>query len=311
MNSYTIKRINTQESFCVSLTEGKLELQDKEGTVAFNYHLLNNTLRAESLHCPSFSMALAAVEALFLEHNEISEISLNNQHLYLRETFFQMPGIWNIPSNPDYPLENWVTTNQVCHPKRAAFFPGQQLYSRYVKTINAHVSFRVIREDDLDTFHEWHNQARVSNFWELGQSKEELKNYIIKGLKDPHQMPVIAEINNEPAGYFEFYWVKEDRLGPYYDSEAFDRGFHLLVGNKKYLGFKNTDALLKSASHFVFIDDPRTRKIMGEPRHDNQKLLKYLLHFKSWRKIKEFDFPHKRAALLECNRELFFQGHYL
>ena len=31
----------------------------------------------------------------------------------------------------------------------------------------------------------------------------------------------------------------------------------------------------------------------------------------AWKKIKEFDFPHKRAALVECSRERFFQGEYL
>ncbi len=311
MKKYTIKRINTDEHYSVDVSEKKLTLKIEDQTITFHYQTEDKVIKAEAVGTVSNGTLSIAAEVLFTEYNKTSEIHLNNHQSFLRETFFQQPGIWNAPTNPSFPLENWVTSNNVTHPKRPAFKAGQALYSRYVLALDAHVSFRVIKEDDLDTFHQWHNQARVSNFWELGQSKEELKDYIAKGLNDPHQMPVIAEIGGEAAGYFEFYWTKEDRLGPYYESEAFDRGFHLLVGNKKYLGFKNTDALLKSASHFVFLDDPRTRRIMGEPRHDNQKLLKYLLHFKSWRKIKEFDFPHKRAALLECNRELFFQGHYL
>lgn len=310
MKKYTITRMNSAESYAITVVDKNLSVQTKSTSVSFDFLTNGKIIKAETSSDLNTETLNVAAEALFMEFGEVSELQLNNQFIP-RETFFQRPGIWNTPTNPDFPLETWIESNNVSHPKRPAFRAGQFLYSRYVSAVEAHVSFRVIREDDLDTFHQWHNQPRVSNFWELAQSKEELKAYIEKGLNDPHQMPVIAEIGGEAAGYFEIYWTREDRLGPYYESDAFDRGFHLLVGNTKFLGFKNTDALLKSASHFIFIDDPRTRRIMGEPRHDNQKLLKYLLHFKSWRKIKEFDFPHKRAALLECNRELFFQGHYL
>jgi hypothetical protein len=121
----------------------------------------------------------------------------------------------------------------------------------------------------------------------------------------------MVTIDGDEVAYFEFYWVKEDRLGPYYDSEAFDRGFHFLVGNKKYLGNKTTDSLIKAVLHFFYIDDPRTRKVMAEPRHDNQKVLKYAEASIGWTKLKEFDFPHKRAALLENRREVFFGGNVL
>lgn len=310
MKNYTIKRINSSESYKITSSTNNLKVLGMSAMASFHFLTEGKKTKAESSDFLDKEMMTVAAEAFFLESEEISELHINNQS-FSRETFFQQPEIWNVTTNPDFPLETWMESNNVSHPKRPIFKAGQLLYSRYVSAIDAHVSFRVIREDDLDTFHDWHNQARVANFWELAQTKEELKAYIERGLNDPHQMPVIAEIAGEAAGYFEIYWTREDRLGPYYESDAFDRGFHLLVGNTKFLGFKNTDALLKSASHFIFLDDPRTRRIMGEPRHDNQKLLRYLLHFKSWRKVKEFDFPHKRAALLECSRELFFQGHYL
>lgn len=34
-----------------------------------------------------------------------------------------------------------------------------------------------------------------------------------KGLKDPHQIPMLVEMDGEPLGYYEMYWVPEDRLG--------------------------------------------------------------------------------------------------
>lgn len=201
-------------------------------------------------------------------------------------------------------------TNGIPHPIRPAFYEGQHLYSSKLKHIDKTLSIRIIdRKIDLDIFHQWHNQKRVSYFWELDKSKIELYDYLSKGLNDPHQMPVILSFDDEPVGYFEIYWTKEDRLGPYYAADDFDRGFHLLVGNMRYLGKENTDAILRHVCRYIFESEPKTQSIMGEPRHDNTKLLKYLESFKAWTKIKEFNFPHKRAVLLRCDRTLFYNGN--
>src|SRR5690606_10514383 len=99
--------------------------------------------------------------------------------------------------------------------------------------------------------------------------------YIEAGLRKKHQIPMIIELDGEPVGYYEFYWVKEDRLGPYYEARDYDRGFHFLIGNKKFLGKNNTDAITSSGLHFIYLDDPRTMFTMAEPRYDNNKVLKY------------------------------------
>lgn len=299
MKELTLKRINTQETYTIELDESLLRVKNLKEECSLGYRCDGTSLIITFTHL-SESLLQTVCEVLFAHNRDIESIQ-HGTDLIERDSFFSTPGVWNIKTDS----ENFE------YPTRYKFAPGQKLYARYVNAIEGTIEFRVIAESDLDVFHEWHNQPRVANFWELAQSKEQLSDYIRKGLNDPHQMPVIAEINGEPAGYFEIYWTKEDRLGPYYECGSYDRGFHLLVGNTKYLGFKNTDALLKSACHFIYLDDSRTQSIMGEPRHDNQKLLRYLLSFKSWKRVKEFDFPHKRAVLLECDRTLFFQGHYL
>ena len=165
-----------------------------------------------------------------------------------------------------------------------------------------------MHEWELDTG--WQNKPRVANFWEIAQSESELRAYLERGLSDPHTIPAIVEMDGRSVGYFEFYWVREDRLGPIYDCSDYDRGFHFLIGEDDCLGFKNTDAVLKSTSHFIFLDDVRTQIIAAEPRADNAAVLKYVETFKCWRKVREFDFPHKRAALLEARRDLFMREGY-
>jgi len=185
---------------------------------------------------------------------------------------------------------------------------NQIVYQRYLPHLHRTIKFRVASlENDLERFHSWHHQKRVSKFWELEVTKEQHGEYLQKLLDSETQLPLIVEFDDTPVGYIESYWVKEDRLAPYYDCSDFDRGFHFLVGEKQGLGFAYTDALLQSACHFLFLEDHRTQRIMAEPRSDNKLLLRYLERFPSWKKIKEFNFPHKHAALLSCEREGFFR----
>lgn len=225
-----------------------------------------------------------------------------------RQAFFQYAPLWHRRQESEFQPERWTSTNERAHPARPFVEPGL-LYSRYLPSVGKTLGFELFdRDKHLDVFHEWHNQHRVSIFWEMPHSREKLEEYIIKMEADPHQRPVIALLDGQPVGYYEIYWTPEDRLGPYYEYDPFDRGFHFLIGEISVLGGQATQEFIQSMVHFILLDDPRTRRVMGEPRHDNVKLLRYLISIPSWTKVKEFDFPHKRAALLQCRREDFFQS---
>jgi N2-citryl-N6-acetyl-N6-hydroxylysine synthase len=226
-----------------------------------------------------------------------------------RESFFQFSPLWHRrQESPGLVPERWTQTQGRAHPERPCMKAGV-LYRRHLPRTGRTISFELFdREKHLDVFHGWHNQPRVAQFWEMAESRDKLDAYIQKMEKDPHQRPMIAMLDDLPIGYFEVYWTPEDRLGPYYDYDPFDRGFHFLIGDVSALGRKGTPEIIQSMVHFIFLDDARTRRVMGEPRHDNIKLLRYLSSIPGWAKIKEFDFPHKRAALLQIKREDFFLG---
>lgn len=223
--------------------------------------------------------------------------------------FFQLPLLWTSSSSFNFTPETWSKnkTGDLV-PKRPSKKTGVY-YQRFIPLINKTLSLRSIDLDkDLDLFYNWHNKPRVYDLWELNKSKEELLIYLQNQLKDPHSIPLILEFDNTPVGYFEVYWAMEDRIAPYCDANEYDRGFHFLIGEDEYLGLENTGSVLKSISHFIFLDDPRTRRIVVEPRSDNKKVFKYIPLIPGWQFVKEFDFPHKRSALLTCDRNLFFQS---
>ncbi len=265
---------------------------------------------------PSFDRAflpsaktLWPVSALATEMPAGEAISDEAEHAAVhRSVLRQLPLLWrNQASHVTYPeLPTTIGPQDRLPPLRPPP-PCGPMYRRWIAEIGMTLSFRPIdRRRDLDLFHSWMNEGRVAFFWELAKSREELDRYLAEQESDPHIFGVIGSLGGEPTGYFEFYWAKEDRLGPYYEPDDYDRGWHGLIGNGRHLGRPKTLAFFRSITHYLFLDEPRTRRIVGEPRASHQKMLSYCAHA-AYDKVKEFDFPHKRAALVCCERERFFR----
>jgi acetyl CoA:N6-hydroxylysine acetyl transferase len=217
----------------------------------------------------------------------------------------QRPDFWLPRPGPGvFPLCYTVTDGKR-HPQRPPV-RGGEVYRRSIPDLETVLSLRTVDpERDLDVFHRWMNDPRVARFWELEGSREDHARYLAKVLADAHMHPVFGGFDGQPFGYFEIYWAKEDRIAPYYAVDDYDRGIHMLVGEDRFRGPHRVAAWLPSLVHFLFLDDPRTRNVVAEPRADNAKMIDYLQRT-GFHKVKEFDFPHKRAALMVLPREVFF-----
>ena len=194
-------------------------------------------------------------------------------------------------------------TATVSHPQRPAK-PQGEVYRRFDPQLGAWISLRTLDiELDLERFNRWQNTPRVLAFWDEGGSLDDHRQYLEKLANDPHTLTLIGCFDDQPFAYFEAYWAKEDRIAPFYDVDDYDRGIHMLVGEQAHRGPHKVASWLSALTDYLLQDDPRTRRIVAEPRADNAKMIGYM-QAQGYARIKEFDFPHKRAALMVLERTI-------
>jgi len=303
MSSYTTFFLNLEPEPSITLTLFECDIESQKTWVqlwqdidqVFSHNDMVNTIKVVS----DFSERL------------VKYLPLLNDNTISRQGFYQQAKPWHLHvTSSSFPLMDVQSMQQYgYHPLRPRM-PTGTVYQRYDYNADVEISFRVFDlEKDMDSFTVWMNNPRVANFWEQAWSKEKLTKFVKERLSDDHIIPLIGEFNGRPFGYIEAYWVSEDRLSSYYNVQPYDRGIHLLVGEQEFRGPQYFNCWMKAISHYLFIDDVRTQRIVLEPRVDNEPLFNRIQEV-GYHKCFEFNFPHKRSALLMLERNSFFMEQW-
>ncbi len=222
----------------------------------------------------------------------------------LPELFMQQRRGWLAhPDRLPYPQHHVVTAGRY-HPRRPPK-PHGIVYARHIPWLAQTLTFRAATMDDVGSLHAWMNDPHVDAFWQEAGDRAKHERYLSALLADPHMLPLISSLDGTDFGYFEIYWAKESRLAPFYDARDHDRGWHALIGEPAFRGRRFITAWMPSMMHYLFLDDSRTQRVVGEPVVTHHQQLRNLERT-GFARLKSFDFPHKRAALVMLERERFF-----
>jgi N5-hydroxyornithine acetyltransferase len=129
------------------------------------------------------------------------------------------------------------------------------------------------RSSDTDLLNKWMNNARVNAAWGLAGPRMTQMRFLEDALSSRHSFPVFGCWDGKPFGYFEIYWVKEDKLGRLLGGDVgnYTRGIHALVGEQEFRGPHRVPVWLSSLVHYCWLADSRTEQVMLEPRVDSTK----------------------------------------
>ncbi|MDO5103944.1 MAG: GNAT family N-acetyltransferase [Lautropia sp.] len=216
-----------------------------------------------------------------------------------RNLFWQRPELWlpNVQKGVSYGTIQSLSRSPLKHQGAVGV-----TYRRFIPWLGRTFSFRGIRiEEDLERFSRWMNDPFVSHFWEEQGSLDRHRSYLNDKQVDQNILTLLACLDDQPFGYFEVYWAKYDRIAPFCDAEEHDRGWHALIGEEDCRGKTYVCSWLPSLTHYLFLDDERTKRIVVEPRVDNDRMTNNLIRA-DYHLVKEFDFPHKKANLFEVSR---------
>lgn len=272
---------------------------------------------------------LAALEALTAQHPEWAGVNVEGLPPAVAERLaaqgairidtdgarclpamlWQLPALWLAADTVTaYPLLHTFTGDRR-HPLRPPK-PSGTVYARYVPWLDAVFSLRTATlEQDLARLHAWMNDPRIAEFWMEAGDLDHHTRYLSNLIHDPHMIPLAGCLDDVPFTHFEIYWAKENRVAPYYAAQDHDRGWHALVGDDRYRGKACLMAWFPAILHYQFLDCDRTLRIVGEPQADHHRQIANLERA-GFSRIKEFDFPHKRALLVELTRERYFAERF-
>lgn len=302
MFSYNTFVLGVEPEPTLSITLSEQDVENSSTVGLFLQEVDHVFSHNKSLH----SVVLKADSSVVFERLT-NQLPLFQQGILSRQAFYQQPQTWHLHKiSSAFPVQEVQSMKQYRHHPQRPPMPQGIVYQRYDHDADVEISFRVFDiEKDIDLFTRWMNDPRVANFWEQAWSKEKLTEFAQERLNDDHIIPLIGEFNGQPFGYIEVYWVSEDRLSAYYDVQPHDRGIHLLVGEQDFRGPAFFNCWMRAISHYLFIDDVRTQRIVLEPRADNERLFNRIQEV-GYQKCFEFNFPHKRSALLMLERAPFF-----
>lgn len=289
--------------------QAQIELLEVSSTTASDWRLASALFEYLFATLPSMQSLVLSGQAWSPLLGELNRNGIwfcqnkDMQHVLSGDMFWQTLHLWSPSQTAIFP-HHGVFDGKIAHPLRPPK-PSGTVYARHIPWLEGLFSLDVATLDDLPLVHRWMNDPRVNEFWHEAGDEKRHRHYLEGMFADPHIMPLIGRFDNLPFAYFEVYWAKEDIVGTFCDAGDYDRGCHVIVGEEACRGRDWFTAWLPSLLHFMFLDDPRTERIVQEPSSAHHRQLRNLQK-SGFSHVKSVNLPTKHAAIMSITRQRFF-----
>lgn len=147
---------------------------------------------------------------------------------------------------------------------------------------------------DIDIIHQWVNQPRAKQFWQMEGSVEDLYLHYEDFLNAGTGYSLMCFLEDRPIAQVDYYKVTTDEVKEHFDYRETDFGIHLLMGTyHSPVSHLSRDVMITALAFLFTLDIGR---IIGEPDAHNTKANK-LVKDVGFNFIKAIQMSYKIANL--------------
>lgn len=184
---------------------------------------------------------------------------------------------------PPVPLL-FISSNGIRHPVRPKPPRMEEIfYSRFIPSVGKYISFRVasgspvpvayigpvgpeseVQDAQLCTL----SDPALLQTWllthEAATPNGSIPGFLLDALSSEHSWPAVGIWDGIPFGYLEVYWVKEDKMGRYHETDVgeWDRGLRVMFVVES--AWEEVPVWVTSLVHWSFTADLRTMNVFVE-----------------------------------------------
>lgn len=159
---------------------------------------------------------------------------------------------------------------------------------------------------DINTIHQWVNQAYAKAFWQMDGPVEGLYRHYEDFLNAGTGYSLMCFLEEKPVAQVDYYKVSVDEVRNHFDYRETDFGIHLLMGKSNSPVADLSRNVMITALAFLFTLD--IGRVIGEPDALNVKANK-LVEDVGFRFIKPIRMSYKTANLYIYDKADFMDRH--